>query len=377
MQVADSIVMTQPWGATLGPLARLLQTLGLDLSGSEHLAPLVKPAPAVPAFTVILRTEGLRRRTLREALQSLAAQTWTSFDAIVAVHAAAEVAAEVEADVAAAARAAAAPADWRVLPVGAGGSRSRPLNAGLEAADGDYVTFLDDDDLAEPNWLAVFARAAADAPGQIIRARTARQPWLTDGTAEPQTPAGPVDHITPAGFDQLAHFSRCETAICSLALPRHALDSFGLRFDEELTVYEDWDLLVRASLVLGVHCVDEVTTLYRRGDGANSLTAASRKVWNHNRAKVIDKLSRQPFVLDGPNARRLAEEHFDYGGGPSKRLDTIPARDMLAALPRRLRNRMLAALPWRLRNRLVNTLRARRRACKPITAGAPSEGSLT
>ena len=199
VQMADSIVMTQPWGATLGPLARLLQTLGLDLSGSEHLAPLMRPAPAVPAFTIILRTQGRRRRTLREALQSLAAQTWTSFDAIVAVHAAAEVAAEVEADVAAAAAAAAAPADWRVLPVGAGGSRSRPLNAGLEAADGDYVTFLDDDDLAEPNWLAVFARAAADAPGQIIRARTAWQPWLTDGTAEPQTPAGPVDHITLPG----------------------------------------------------------------------------------------------------------------------------------------------------------------------------------
>ena len=59
-------------------------------------------------------------------------------------------------------------------------------------------------------------------------------------------------------------------------------------------------------------------------------------------------MSRQPFVLDGPNARRLAEEHFEYGGGTSKRLDTIPARDMLAALP------------GRLRNRLVKTLRARR-----------------
>ncbi|MCY4425250.1 MAG: glycosyltransferase family A protein [Acidimicrobiaceae bacterium] len=342
--MADHTAVPQPWGSSLGPLARLLETLGLDLSGSENLAPLVRPAPAVPAFTVILRTQGLRPRTLREALQSLAAQTWTSFDAIVAVHAAAEVAADVEADVAAAAAAAAAPADWRVLPVGEGGSRSRPLNAGVEAADGDYVTFLDDDDLAEPNWLAVFARAAADAPGQIIRARTAWQPWRTDGTAEPRTPAGPVDHITPAGFDQLAHFSRCETAICSLALPRHAFDSFGLRFDEQLTVYEDWDLLVRAALVLGVHCVDEVTTLYRRSDGANSLTAADPMVWNRNRAMVIEKLSRQPFVLDGLNARRLAEEHFEYGGGPSKRLDTIPTRDMLAALPQRLRNRLLKTL---------------------------------
>ena len=338
--------MSQPAdsGAAPAPLASLLRALGLDLRESEHLAPLVRPAAAVPAFTVIVRTQGRRRRTLLEAVGSLAAQTWTQFGTIVAVHAAAEVATAVEAELNAAAAAGAAPADCRVLPVGTGGSRSRPLNAGLDAADGDYVCFLDDDDLAEPNWLAVFARGAADAPGQIIRARTARQPWLTGGTAEPQTPAGPVEYVYPATFDQLAHFSYSETPICSLALPRQALKSFGLRFDEDLTVCEDWDLLVRASLVLGVHCVDEITSLYRRSDSGNSETEAYRQDWYRNRANVIDKLARQPFVLDGPEARRLAEAHFDYGGGPSKRLEHIRTRDLLAALPGRLRARLVRTL---------------------------------
>ena len=318
--------------------------LGLDLRELEHLAPLVTPAPAVPTFTVIVRTQGRRPRTLLEAVQSLAAQTWTQFATIVTVHAAAEVAEAVEAELNAAAAAGGAPADCRVLPVGMGGSRGRPLNAGLDAADGDYVCFLDDDDLAEPNWLEVFARAAADAPGQIIRARTARQPWLTGGTAEPQTPAGPVEYVYPATFDQLAHFSYSETPICSLALPRQALNSFGLRFDEDLTVCEDWDLLIRAALVLGVHCVDEITSLYRRSDGGNSETEAYRQDWYRNRANVIDKLARQPFVLDGSSARRLADAHFDYGGGPSKRLEHIRTRDLLAALPGRLRARLVRTL---------------------------------
>ena len=148
----------------------------------------------------------------------------------------------------------------------------------------------------------------------------------------------------PATFDPLAHFSYSETPICSLRLPRAALDSLGLRFDEELTVCEDWDLLVRASQLLGVHCVDEVTTLYRRSDRANSETEANRQDWFRNRARVIDKLARRPLVLDGSEVHRLADARFEYGGGPSKRLENIRTRELLAALPGRLRARLVRTL---------------------------------
>jgi len=50
------------------------------------------------------------------------------------------------------------PPSLRTLKV-EGGGRARPLNAGLEAATGDYVCFLDDDDLVTPDWLAAFARS--------------------------------------------------------------------------------------------------------------------------------------------------------------------------------------------------------------------------
>lgn len=340
--------MSEPAGGkAAAPLASLLRTLGLDLEESEQLAALVRPAPDVPTFTVIVRTQGRRPRTLLEAIESLAAQTWTHFATIVAVHADEEAAAAAEAQVEEAKAAGSSPADCRVLHVEEGGTRAKPLNAGLDAADGDYVCFLDDDDLAEPNWLAVFADGAAAAPGQIIRARTARQPWLTEGTAEPRTPAGPVEYVYPATFDPLAHFSYSETPICSLALPRAALNSLGLRFDEELTVCEDWDLLVRASQLLGVHCVDEVTSLYRRSDRANSETEANRQDWFRNRARVIDKLTSGPLVLDGSEAHRLADARFEYGGGPSKRLENIRTRELLAALPGRLRARLVRSLRLR------------------------------
>ena len=90
--------MSQPagGGTAPGPLAGLLRTLGVDPQESDHLAPLVRPAPAVPTFTVIVRTQGRRPRTLLEALQSVAAQTWAHSGTIVAVHAGAEVAAALE-----------------------------------------------------------------------------------------------------------------------------------------------------------------------------------------------------------------------------------------------------------------------------------------
>lgn len=334
--------------APCSPLVSLLKSLGVDAGDHECLAPLVGPAPAEPTFTVVVRTQARRPQSLREALKSLSRQTWAAFDVVVTVHAGPEAVASVQTMVSTATTSAEAPPNCRVLPVAVGGTRARPLNAGLDAATGDYVVFLDDDDLAEPRWLSVFARSAGDAAGRIIRARTARQPWATEGTREPQRPRGPVDHIYPATFDLLAHFSYSETPICSIALPRLALAHFGLRFDESLPVCEDWDLLIRSALLLGVHCVDETTSLYRRSDSANSVSQVDQDEWAAQRLKVIDKLASQPFVLDGPSARRLADAHFDYGGPPHRRAADMSVAELLVVAATRPLPRSLKRW-WRLR----------------------------
>ena len=333
--------------APLSPLAALLHNLGVDMAEVGELAPLVAPVAEEPSFTVVVRTQGLRPRTLLEAFESLAGQTWGRFDVIVAVHAEDDAVAAVKESLSGADEAGRAPESWAVLAVPPGGTRARPLNAGLSAASGDYLAFLDDDDLAEPDWLAAFARGVVKAPGQIVRARTARQAWTTSGTAEPRRPLGPVEHVYPAAFDLLAHFSYSETPICSTALPRRALSHLGLRFDEELPVCEDWDLQMRAALILGVHCIEETTSLYRRSDDANSETDSDMAEWRSSRAKVVSKLACGPFVLDGDSALRLAEAHFNYGGGPS--INGRRMINLLRVLPKRLRARLAEALPPRLR----------------------------
>lgn len=161
-----------------GPIDELLGTVG----------PHPSFAPAGPVrFSVVVRTQGTRPNSLREALESLANQTHQAHQVLVMVHTDDDhVTGEV--------RALTANINTVVeICQVASGLRTAPLNAGLDAATGDYVCFLDDDDLARPDWLSAFDLAIQDHPGQIARARTGVQQWSTEGTGEPRHPQSQVD----------------------------------------------------------------------------------------------------------------------------------------------------------------------------------------
>lgn len=291
----------------------------------------VVPVPADPiSFTVIVRTQGLRPRSLAEAMTALADQSHDPFDVIVAVHNDDPTTSDL---VEAALTGSTLPASWQCIPV-SGGGRARPLNAGVDASRGDYACFLDDDDLVTPDWLAAFARGVSRSPGAIIRAVTLSQDWATDGSDEPVREAGPVERPFAAEFDLLAHLSHNETPICSIALPLTALRSFDLHFDDTLAVFEDWDLLMRLAMLVGVESIAEETSLYRRLDSANANSTESAAVWEQSHARVLDRLSASPVLLPPGDARRLASAHFDPGGGSRHDRELEASRAELAAISR-------------------------------------------
>ncbi|MEQ8840652.1 MAG: glycosyltransferase family 2 protein [Acidimicrobiales bacterium] len=305
-----------------GPLDEFLSTYG-------QVGPTPEPtADAVPSFSVIVRTQGTRPTSLHEAIESLAAQHHREFDVVVVVHGDEATAEGVRRDLG-------SRAGLRLDVIGVqGGGRSTPLNAGLERVTGSHVCFLDDDDLVDDDWLAAFADAIGAAPSAVIRAVTRSQSWTTDGGVEPVRATGPVEFPFPDRFDLLAHMSLNLTPICALAYPRHLVDEFGLRFDDDLPVYEDWDFLMRAAMVAGVVSIPAATSLYRRLDGGNADDAATVATWERAHAAVIDRLSSRPVLLPAGDARRLAGTHFVLDGRSRHEQDLASARDELDQLTR-------------------------------------------
>ena len=233
-------------------------------------------------LSIIMRTQGTRPRLLSEALGSLAGQTDRDFELLVVAH---DVA---EAELAGVRDQLGKLPSWLIdhtrLLEAHGGTRSRPLNVGLEKAVGRYVAILDDDDLALPEWVEEFARLEGRRPGMVLRARVAH----TFDSRE--------NELFPESFDLIDHLVGNQSPICGLAYPRARLIAHGLSFDESLEVLEDWDFLLRTAPFFGVAVSPVVTSHYRDHGGGNSQSCHVAS-WEAATRTVIDKVDCRPILL--------------------------------------------------------------------------------
>jgi hypothetical protein len=250
-----------------------------------------------PFLSVIVRTQGTRVDTLAETLLSLSAQTCQDFEVLVMAH-------DIDPGGMAPIRemVASFPAgpvsQARFVPV-RGGGRVRPLNAGVTEAKGRYVAILDDDDLAFAHWVECFQRVAEARPGQIVRTGVATQPLgRSEKSPAPALTALDGTVCYPGSFDLPSHLFNNSTPLCGLAIPRSCFRDLGLRFDEQLQVLEDWDLLLRASQYCSVADTGEVTGLYRQwSTEPNALNLHLEDEWKAAKAIVLAKLERHPYLL--------------------------------------------------------------------------------
>lgn len=252
-----------------------------------------------PFVTVLVRTQG-DRASLTDALTCLAAQTDSDFDVVVTVHVDAEDSAarteSVEATVATFAERFSARV--RVLPV-VGGGRSAPLNAGIAAASGEYLAFLDDDDVVTANWIEEYRLAAADAPGAVLRTMCVVQDHEhRSERAFDFEPVGGLVSMFSADFDFLEHRYFNQTPICAWALPARAARRYRLWFDDTLSVLEDWELLVRAASLFGVSSRQTHTSVYRRFvDGAGTTATFDEAFWADAELFIRNRLDALPALL--------------------------------------------------------------------------------
>ncbi|TFD16877.1 glycosyltransferase [Cryobacterium sp. TMT1-21] len=260
---------------------------------------IAEPVADGPFLSVLLRTQGRRLEPIKDALLCLAGQTSQDFEVIVIDHDSDPVGAAAVRKIIAS-----QPASFggriRIVEV-KGGNRARPLNAGIHAATGRYIAVFDDDDLLFGNWVAEFERVAETSSGRLLRGVVAVQnvapekwPQAQEGFRTISWPKAAY----PREFDQLAHFEVNYSPFMSWAFPRSLFVTYGLEFDEELTVCEDWDMILRGSTMCGVDDVNALTAIYRRWEGgASSYTDHSKDSWAWSEARVWEKLDGSTLVL--------------------------------------------------------------------------------
>ena len=286
-------------GALVSQFVRAFQPVAAgELLAGPPDARALSEAGSAPFLTVVVRTQGRRLITLEDNLTSLAAQTNRYIEVIVCCHDTSE-AQYVEVTGVISRLPAWLVATTRAIRV-EGGGRAHPLQAGVAAARGRYVAFLDDDDLAFCHWVEEFARLVELHPGAVVRAGCAthsidEEPWDC-GVGYRQT--GPTQTLYPLSFDLLDHMVENSTPNCSVAIPRSCFTDLGVSFDDDLPVLEDWDVLLRASLLCGLASTPEVTSLYRRWRrGYASHIEHPEVQWERATMAVRGRVDAKPFLV--------------------------------------------------------------------------------
>jgi LmbE family N-acetylglucosaminyl deacetylase len=281
---------------------RRLTTLDLITRSPAQLVAWLGGQPEItlraqgPRLSLIVRTRD-RPALLAEALASVAANDYRNAEVVlvndggVPVHPPADFPFEVRALVGASAR-----------------GRAWAAQAGVEAAQGDVVCFLDDDDLLAPEHLATLAGLLATPGVRAAYTDAAVGEYVAngDGGWTCRQRALPYSRDFDAARLLLDNYIPFHT----LAVERTLLIETG-PFDTQLAMFEDWDLLIRLAARAPFQHLAQVTCEYRhfvgaahahalggrRSESAEFVAAKARVLAKHAERLTSELLARASIAL--------------------------------------------------------------------------------
>ena len=243
-----------------------------------------------PLVSVIIRTIG--RASLARSVASVQAQTWRPLE-IVIVHAGGDMMPSLSS------------CDDIPLRIVEGGSLTRPqaANAGLQAAKGEWLIFLDDDDEFLPIHVETLVDCAMDSDGALLA-------YSATACIDAE---GRIDGVIREPFNRNRLFEQNYIQI-GAALFSHELVDEGYRFDETFESLQDWDFWIQLAHRTHFAFTDRITNRWNvttGGSGAGGGANYDRQAMARFRAKLSQKWaswfsSIERKVLHHTQAARIA-----------------------------------------------------------------------
>ncbi len=261
-----------------------------------------------PLVSVVVRTRN-RPRLLAQALESLFASTYQRLEVVLVNDGGEPPTLPAE-----------TPVTVRRVDLAENRGRSEAANAGIAAATGELVGFLDDDDLVEPEHVATLAGLAAGSGARVVYSDAAVGLYEPD----PETGHRCVARRLPYSRDFDPDLLLLDNYIPfnTLLIERRLLAEVGA-LDPALPFFEDWDLLLRLAERAPFLHLARVTCEYRhfRGGGdhvlgergrerGDFLAMKARVLAKHRQRLDPDRLARavdrlRAEAVEGEERRRL------------------------------------------------------------------------
>jgi|CXWL01.1.fsa_nt_gi LmbE family N-acetylglucosaminyl deacetylase len=241
-----------------------------EMGGSFPAAASLEESFDGPLVSVVVRTKD-RPALLAEALASLAGSLYRRLELVLVNDGGASP--ETPEDF---------PFPIRRVDLPSNRGRAAAANAGVAAAAGSWIAFLDDDDLILPEHYAVLVGGAKGAGVEVVYGDAAVVALELDPHGDDGGGRGgwrEVERRLPYSRDfdlpwlLVDNYIPFMTALISRTALARVTPADGRPFDETLPIFEDWDLLIRLALDTPFHHLRRTTALYRhfRGAGHHAL----------------------------------------------------------------------------------------------------------
>jgi hypothetical protein len=231
---------------------RRLDKLSLIATAPPSVLTRRRPTSVPPRVSVIVRTRN-RPDTLRIALNSLAHQTLDHFEVVLvnSGDSVDNIVSDFEEHL-----------QIRLVTPSTLLSLGDALNAGVESASSEYITYLDDDDVAYPFHLASLVQAASVIGGdeQFVYSHYNWAFVARRANHEPRVIAR--QRSAPWAYNRSELLIQNKPALHTWLHSRTLVERLG-GFDPSLELLEDWDFLLRASLELDLVLHPRETCEYR------------------------------------------------------------------------------------------------------------------